>query len=70
MEIMILDTLATVAKRRVVKLEKVKSLAAVREEAEQIYKESAMDSGNASACRAKSFLANLQRPGLNFICEC
>ena len=67
---MILDTLATVAKRRVAKLEKVKSLAAVREEAEQIYKESAMGSGNASACRAKSFMANLQRPGLNFICEC
>ena len=67
---MILDTLATVAKRRVAKLEKDKSLAAVREEAEQIYKASAMDSGNASACRAKSFLANLQRPGLNFICEC
>ena len=67
---MILDTLATAAKRRVAKLEKVKSLAAVRAEAEQIYKEAAVDSGNTSACRGKSFLANLQRPGLNFICEC
>lgn len=67
---MVLDTLATAAKRRVGKLEKVKSLAAVRADAEQIYKEAVMGCGNTSACRGESFLANLQRPGLNFICEC
>ena len=74
---MILDTLAAAAKTRVAKLEKQKSLAAVREEAEQIYKRetSSHNSLNAEADaakikKAKSFLANLQRPGLNFICEC
>ena len=95
---MILDTLAAAANARVAKLEKVKSLAAVRAEAEQIYKEpgreilgiqkdrteakagfavsrtanvkEAMAEGNRSGDNTGSFLANLQRPGLNFICEC
>ena len=67
---MILDTLSAAAKARVDKLEKVKNLAAVRAEAEQIHKQSATDRNNPSACRVRSFLANLQRPGLNFICEC
>ncbi len=67
---MILDTLAAAAKVRVVKLEKVKSLAELRAEAEQIYKKTSTGRKNSSACRVKSFLANLQRPGLNFICEC
>ena len=67
---MILDTLAAAAKVRVVKLEKVKSLAELRAEAEQIYRKTSTGRKNSSACRVKSFLANLQRPGLNFICEC
>ena len=67
---MILDTLSAAAKARVDKLEKVKNLAAVRAEAEQIHKQAATDRNNPSACRVRSFLANLQRPGLNFICEC
>ena len=67
---MILDTLSAAARARVDKLEKVKSLAALRAEAEQIYKEAATGGNNPSACRVRSFLANLQRPGLNFICEC
>ena len=74
---MILDTLATAAKTRVTKLEKQNSLSAVRAEAEQIYKRdtSCHNSLNAEADvarrrKAKGFLANLQRPGLNFICEC
>ena len=102
---MILDILAAEAKTRVAKLEKQKSLAAVRAEAEQIYKcetscqnslnagitethkvetgictdgtsnrtervQVAKCAGKATAVRTKSFLANLQRPGLNFICEC
>ena len=82
---MILDTLAAAAKARVAKLEKQKSLAAVREEAEQIYKRKVSYykglAGESSGTKADgtqagritgihSFLANLQRPGLNFICEC
>ena len=67
---MILDTLSAAAKARVDKLEKVKNLAAVRAEAEQIHKQAVTDRNNPSACRVRSFLANLQRPGLNFICEC
>ena len=74
---MILDTLAAAAKTRVAKLEKQKSLAAVREEAEQIYKSETASHNNLNAeadvakrRKAKSFLASLQRPGLNFICEC
>ena len=67
---MILDTLAAAAKVRVVKLEKVKSLAELRAEAEQIHKQAATDGRRISASGAKSFLVNLQRPGLNFICEC
>ena len=70
MEIMILDTLAAAARARVDKLEKVKNLAAVRAEAEQIHKQAATDGRRKSASGAKSFLVNLQRPGLNFICEC
>lgn len=82
---MILDTLAAAAKARVAELEKQKSLDAVREEAEQIYKRevsyykglagesSGTKSDGTQAGRITgmhSFLANLQRPGLNFICEC
>ena len=67
---MILDTLAAAAKARVAKLEKVKSLAALRAEAEQIYKEAATGGRRIPASGANSFLVNLQRPGLNFICEC
>ena len=93
---MILDTLAAAANARVAKLEKQKSLAAVRAEAEEIYR---IETERASAEKAKtadsvkavlvsgeimqdaahgkgpkagstSFAENLQRPGLNFICEC
>ena len=61
---MILDILAAEAKTRVAKLEKQKSLAAVRAEAEQKAREE-------KGCRVKlSFAECLQRPGLNFICEC
>ena len=82
---MILDTLASAAKARVAKLEKQKSLAAVREEAEQIYKRevsyfkgladkfSGTKADGTQAVRItgrRFFQANLQRPGLNFICEC
>ncbi len=67
---MILDTLAAAAKARVAKLEKVKRLAAVRAEAEQIYKEAATGGCRNPVDMSKSFLANLQQPGLNFICEC
>ena len=67
---MILDTLAAAARARIDKLEKVKNLAAVRAEAEQIHKQAATDGRRISASGAKSFLVNLQRPGLNFICEC
>ncbi len=102
---MILDTLAAAAKARVAKLEKQKSLAMVRAEAEQIFKEEtsyfryiayddseadrdttekyadqapagtdpvndAMCAGQTSARLTKRFQENLQRPGLNFICEC
>ena len=95
---MILDTLAAAAKTRVAKLEKQKSLAAVREEAEEIYKKEitqAVAENKNIACPKKtsvifgeimkdaalsgkpeptkvreSFAANLQRLGLNFICEC
>ncbi len=62
---MILDTLAAAAKARVAKLEKVKSFAAVRAEAEE-----AMAAGNKPGDGTGGFLVNLQRPGLNFICEC
>ena len=93
-----MDTLAAAAQARVAKLEKQKSLAAVREEAEEIYKKEitqAVAENNNIACPEKagvisgeimkdaalsgkpepkevrkSFAANLQRPGLNFICEC
>ena len=86
------------AQARVAKLEKQKSLAAVREEAEEIYKKEitqAVADNNNIACPKKagvisgeimkdaalsgkpeptkvreSFAENLQRPGLNFICEC
>ena len=59
-----MDTLAAAAQARVAKLEKLKSLAAVREEAEQIARR---ETGSGAK---RSFAANLQRPGLNFICEC
>ena len=93
-----MDTLAAAAKARVAKLEKQKSLAAVREEAEEIYKKEitqALAENKNIACPKKagvisgeimkdaalsgkpeptkvreSFAENLQRPGLNFICEC
>lgn len=58
---MILDTLAEAAKERVAVLEKKKGFAAVREEAELIYKNENF---------AKRFMKSLQQPGLNFICEC
>ena len=58
---MILDTLANAAKERVAVLEKKKGFAAVREEAELIYKNENF---------AKKFMKSLQQPGLNFICEC
>lgn len=58
---MILDTLANAAKERVAVLEKKKGFAAVREEAELIYKNENF---------AKRFMKSLQQPGLNFICEC
>ena len=61
---MILDTLAAAAKARVAKLEKQKSLAAVREEAEQIAR------GETDSRAKRKFTEVLQRPGLNFICEC
>ena len=61
---MILDTLAAAAQARVAKLEKQKSLAAVRAEAEQIAR------GETGSGAKRSFAENLQRPGLNFICEC
>ena len=67
---MILDTLAAAARARIDKLEKVKNLAAVRAEAEQIHKQAATEERRIPASGAKSFLVNLQRPGLNFICEC
>ena len=59
-----MDTLAAAAQARVAKLEKLNSLAAVREEAEQIARR---ETGSGAK---RSFAANLQRPGLNFICEC
>lgn len=59
-----MDTLAAAAQARVAKLEKQKSLAAVREEAEQIAR------GETGSGEKRSFAENLQRPGLNFICEC
>ena len=93
-----MDTLAAAAKARVAKLEKQKSLTAVREEAEEIYKKEitqAVAENKNIACPKKtgvisgeiikdaalsgkpeptkvrgSFAENLQRPGLNFICEC
>ena len=55
---MILDTLAAAARARVATLEKQKSLAAVRDEAEQLHK------------AERSFAESLRQPGLNFICEC
>ena len=61
---MILDILAAEAKTRVAKLEKQKSLAAVRAEAEQEAREEKGHRGKLS------FAECLQRPGLNFICEC
>lgn len=61
---MILDTLAAAAKARVAKLEKQKSLAAVREEAEEIAR------GETDGRAKRKFAETLQRPGLNFICEC
>ncbi len=61
---MILDTLAAAAKARTAKQEKQKSLTAVREEAEQIAKR---ETGGRIK---RSFSEALQRPGLNFICEC
>ena len=76
---MILDTLAAAAKARVAKLEKQKSLVTVRAEAEQVYHRetyyykytaSAVCAGQKSAKLTKRFQENLQRPGLNFICEC
>ncbi len=57
---MILDTLAAAAGERVAGLARQKSFAAVRDEAEQIYK-----NGN-----KPRFTEALRRPGLNFICEC
>jgi indole-3-glycerol phosphate synthase len=60
----ILDTLAAAAKARVAKLEKQKSLAAVREEAERIAR------GDTDSRAKRKFAETLQRPGLNFICEC
>ena len=95
-----MDTLAAAAKVRVAKLEKWKSLAAVREEAGELYKKEisqAVAENNNIACPKKagvisreimkdaalsgksepqkvkervSLAASLQRPGLNFICEC
>ena len=95
-----MDTLATAAEARVAKLEKQKSLTAVREEAEEIYKKEiaqAVAENKNIACPKKTgvisgeiikdavlsgkpepkiviervrFAENLQRPGLNFICEC
>ena len=61
---MILDTLAAAAQARVAKLEKQKSLAAVREDAGQIAR------GETGSGAKRSFAENLRRPGLNFICEC
>ena len=61
---MILDTLAAAAKARVVKLEKQKSLATLREEAGQTVR------GETGGRAKRSFAKNLQRAGLNFICEC
>ena len=55
---MILDTLAAAARARVATLEKQKSLASVRDEAEQLHK------------AERSFAESLRQPGLNFICEC
>ena len=61
---MILDTLAAAAQARVAKLEKQKSLAAVREEAEQTAR------GDTGSGAKRSFAENLRHSGLNFICEC
>ena len=61
---MILDTLAAAAKARVAELEKQKSLAAVREEAEEIAR------GETDGRAKRKFAETLRRPGLNFICEC
>ena len=61
---MILDTLAAAAKARVAKLEKKKTLAAVREEAERIAR------GDTDSRAKRKFSETLRRPGLNFICEC
>ena len=61
---MILDTLAAAAQARVAKLEKQKSLAAVRAEAEQTAR------GETGSGAKRSFAENLRHSGLNFICEC